>query len=195
PQSENDEERPRRLREAAKRARAAGEETAHTRGTEGQNEAPDGSGGEESEPQDEERADFRGAVRVDELGHQRKEKQGHFGVEHVGEHALAERRPRIDRVCDVRRPESRGARDQHANAEVDEVDRASDLQDKKRGGRGREDSRQSERRSQSVNDTSGAYAQSRGEADPPALSDAAAENVQGILTGREVQQYAGYDEQ
>src|SRR5437867_1516783 len=152
PQAEDDKERPRRLREALKGARATGEETPHTRGTESQNEAPNGSGAEKSKPQDEERADLRGAVRLDELGHQRKEKQGHFGVEHVGEHALAERGPGIDRACDVRGPESRRARDQHANAEVDEIYRSEDLHDKKCGGRRREHSRQSERCSKRVND-------------------------------------------
>src|SRR3979409_1486992 len=93
PQAENDKERPRCLREALERTRAAGKETPHTRGAESQDEAPGGSGGEKRKPQDEERADLREAVRLDELGHQRKKKQSHFGVEQVGKHALAERRP------------------------------------------------------------------------------------------------------
>src|SRR5713101_699588 len=102
PQAEDDKERPRRLRETLKRARATGEETPHTRSTESQNETPNGSSGEKSKPQDEERADLRGAIRLDELGHQREKKQGHFGIEQVGEHALTERCPHIDQPRNIR---------------------------------------------------------------------------------------------
>src|SRR5258708_4396115 len=102
PQTEKDEECPRRLREPLKRARAAREETPYTRGAESQNETPNGSGGKKSEPQDKERADLRGAIRLDELGHQREKKQSHFGVENVGEHALTERCPHIDQPRNIR---------------------------------------------------------------------------------------------
>src|SRR5258706_360731 len=46
-----------------------------------------------------------------------------------------------------------------------------------------------------VNDRAGADAQSGGHADPSTLSDAAAENVQSILTGCEIQQHTGRGEQ
>jgi len=50
PQAEKNEECPRHLRETLKRTRATGEETPQTRGTESQNETPNGSGGKKRKP-------------------------------------------------------------------------------------------------------------------------------------------------
>src|SRR5260370_36806486 len=83
PQTEKDEECPRRLREPLKRTRAAREETPYTRGAESQNETPNGSGGKKSEPQAKERADLRGPVRPVELGHQRAKRQRQLGARKV----------------------------------------------------------------------------------------------------------------
>ena len=144
--------------------------------------------------EEQERRHFRARRRVHELRQKRQEEDGHFRIQHIRQHARAIDGPRaFDRqLGDSGR---RRSIEQHPDAEVGEIRRARELDDQEGvGGRG-ENRRQPERRRDGVHDAPRGDAEHRKHAGAAPLREAAADDVEGVLPGRQVQQEAAEDEQ
>ena len=92
-------------------------------------------------------------------------------------------------------PARRRSIEQHPDAEVGKIRGPGELDHQEGvGGRG-EDRRQPERRREGVHDASRGDAEHRQDAGAPPLREAAADDVEGVLPGRQVQEKATEDEE
>ena len=90
-QPQQDEQPANRSRQHAPSSRVAKEESAQPTGGHCQDEAPQGTSGDECQPKRNERRDLGVAVAIDELRHQREKEECDLRIERVGQDAVAKR--------------------------------------------------------------------------------------------------------
>src|ERR1700754_1155797 len=179
----------------------AGEALRDTTRDPGDKAVPDRAHRDEYDAEREESERFVLTVRGDELRKKRYEEQHDLRIQHIRDETLREElKQRFRRgffVC-LRFGGGVGLvmlRENQAHAEIDQINRAGNLDDGERGRRCGEDRRQTERARERMDDAASRNAERRHDARAAPLSDTASDDVRSVGAGRDVEKKYGDEEE